>query len=236
VVAETAVANFMRRKTVRAATYFWRGLEAEEASWKGATRAVAEEFGNADAARVQDDALRLWQAYPTRRGTLLYLLSQMDRYGNGRVAWGGWGDAGSRASAADFKAFLAHGRRAMATAWVVWPVLGRGWSRSDALVPLLDGFVDDPLVPFFHPQDPHLALRQIAGRMSAEKNFADLAKLHSYIVDRIKKVPSDEQPLSDLFQETSRGRCKPNARPIVRAAPLDAPSPGAEPDSANSNP
>jgi hypothetical protein len=236
VVAETAVANFMRMKTVRAATYFWRGLEAEEASWKGATRAMAEEFSTADAARVQDEAVRLWQAYPARRGTLLYLLSQLDRYGNDRIAWGGWGDAGSRASAADFKAFLAHGRRALATAWVVWPVLGRGWSRSDALVPLLDGFVDDPLVPFFHPQDPHLALRQIAGRMCAEKNFADLTKLHAYLVDRIKKVPSDEKPLADLFQETSRGRCKPNARPIVRAAPLDAPSSSAESVSASPNP
>jgi hypothetical protein len=72
--------------------------------------------------------------------------------------------------------------------------------------------------------------------MCAEKNFADLTKLHTYLVDRIKKVPSDEKPMADLFQETMRGRCKPNARPIVRAEPLDAPSSTADPVSATPNP
>jgi hypothetical protein len=64
--------------------------------------------------------------------------------------------------------------------------------------------------------------------MCAEKNLADLAKMHAYLVDRIKKVPSDEKSMVDLFQDTSKGRCKPNARPIARAAPIDGPSPRPE--------
>jgi hypothetical protein len=169
--------------------------------------------------------MRLWQAYPARRAALLYLLSQIDRYGNDRIAWGSFGEGNaSRASAADFSAFLAYGRRAYATAWVVWPLLGRGWSRAAALVPGLDRFVDDPQTPFFHPQDPELALAQIVSRTCAEKNFADLAKLHAYFVDRVKKLPNDEARFADLLQATTKGKCKPNARPVARAAPLE-PSP-----------
>ena len=106
VLAETAVGNFMRMGDMRTALYLWRGLEADEASWKAATRIIAEELGDTETSRLQDEALRLWQAYPARRGSLLYLLSQIDRYGNDRVAWGAWGEAGKgRASAPDFAAF-----------------------------------------------------------------------------------------------------------------------------------
>jgi hypothetical protein len=138
------------------------------------------------------------------------------------VAWGAWSDGDNRASAADFAAFLGNGRRAFATAWVVWPLLGRGWSRAAALVPGLDRFIDDPLVPSYHPQDPQLALHQIVNRMCAEKNFADLAKMHTYFGDRIKKTP-DDKSFTELFDGTVRGKCKPNARPVIRVAPLDAP-------------
>jgi hypothetical protein len=221
VLIETVFANFMRIRALHAASYLWRGLEAEEALWKGATFALAEELGNVAAGKLNDEALRLWQTYPARRGVLLYLLSQIDRYGNDRVAWGSFGDGASRASAADFAAFLAFGRRAYATAWVVWPLLGRGWSRAAALVPGLDRFVDDPQTPFFHPQDPELALSQIVSRTCAEKNFADLAKLHAYFVDRVKKMPNDEARFADALKATTKGNCRPNARPVPRAVPLE---------------
>jgi hypothetical protein len=225
VLVETAFANLMRLRRPSAVMYFWRGLEGEEPSWSAATHAIAEELSDADTARLQDDALRVWQSFPARRGSLLYLLSQMDRYGNDRVAWGAFSDVGEgRASAADFAAFLGNGRRAFATAWVIWPLLGRGWSRAAALIPGLDRFIEDPLVPNYHPEDPRLALQQIVNRMCAEKNFADLAKMHGYLGERIKKAPSDDKFIADLFEGTSRGRCKPNARPIVRVAPLDMPS------------
>jgi hypothetical protein len=229
VLVETVLANFMRIRTPRAVSFLWRGVEADEASWKAATRAIGEELNDADSQRLQDEALRLWQAYPARRGTLLYMLSQIDRYGNDRVAWGAWGDlGGGRASVADFTAFLGHGRRAVATAWVVWPLLGRGWSRADALVPTLDRFIDDPLVPSYHPQDPHLALQQVVNRMCAEKNLADLGKMHTYLEERIKRMAPDDKSFADLLESTARGRCKPNARPVVRVTPLDAPSRRAE--------
>ncbi|MET0592274.1 MAG: hypothetical protein ABW133_06220, partial [Polyangiaceae bacterium] len=224
VLIETVFANFMRIRATHAASFLWRGVEAEETLWKGATFALAEELGHIDAGKLQDEALRLWQTYPARRVPLLYLLSQIDRYGNDRIAWGAFGEGGgARASAADFKGFLEYGRRAYATAWVVWPLLARGWSRADALVPGLDKYVDDPLTPFFHPQDPELALAQMVSRTCAEKNFADLAKFHAYFVDRIKKMPSDEPRFAELLQSTTKGKCKPNARPVVRATPLDPP-------------
>jgi hypothetical protein len=225
VLAETALVNFMRMKHPRAAAYFWRGLEGEEVSWKAAAHGIAEALGDVDTAKIQDEALRVWQAHPGRRGALLYLLSQIDRYGNDRVAWGAWTDtAGARATAADFAAFLGNGRRAFATAWVVWPLLGRGWSRADALLPGLDRFIDDPLVPSYHPQDPQLALQQVVNRMCAEKNFADLAKMHGFFVERSKKTSPGDKTLTNLLDATSRGRCKPNARPVVRAEPLEAPA------------
>jgi hypothetical protein len=225
-LAETVFANLMRTRSLHVVSILWRGLEPEEAPWKEATRAIAEELGNIDTGCLQDEAQRLWQAFPDRRATLLYLLGQIDRYGNDSVAWGAWSEgAANRATAADFKAFLGYGRRAIATAWVVWPVLGRGWSRAEALVPLLDKFIDDPQVPYFHPQDPVFALQQVVSRMCAEKNLSDIAKLHAYFVDRIKKVPPDEKNLADLLESTTRGRCKPNARPVVRAAPLEPTAP-----------
>jgi hypothetical protein len=229
VLAETVFVNLMRMRHSRAAAIFWRAIEADEAMWKAATRVIAEEMADLDSSRFLDDVLRIWQTVPARRGALLYLLGQIDRYGNDRVAWGAWTDAGgARASAADFTAFLGNGRRAFATAWVVWPLLGRGWSRADALVPGLDRFIDDPLVPNFHPQDPELALQQVVNRMCAEKNLADLAKMHTYFVERIKKIPGDKS-LTELADVTARGRCKPNARPVVRAAPLELPPRQAEP-------
>jgi hypothetical protein len=225
VLVETVFGNFMRIRATHAASFLFRGVEADDALWKGAAFALAEELGNIDAGKLQDEALRLWQTFPARRSAILYLLSQIDRYGNDRVAWGAFGEAGgARASAADFKAFLEYGRRAYATAWIVWPLLGRGWSRADALVPGLDKYVDDPQAPFFHPQDPDLALAQIVSRTCAEKNFGDLTKLHAYFVDRIKKVPNDEQRFAELLQSTTKGKCKPNARPVVRATPLDSPA------------
>jgi hypothetical protein len=224
VLVENAFLNLMRMRQLRMALSFWRGLENDETLWKAATRAMAEELGDADTSRMQDDALRLWQTYPARRAALLYLLSQIDRYGNDKVAWGAWSEVGGgRASAADFAAFLSNGRRALATAWVVWPLLGRGWSRAEALLPGLDRFIDDPLVPSYHPQDPQLALQQIVNRMCAERNFADLAKMHKYLGERIAKVPPDDKSLPDLFEATANGRCKPNARPVARAEPLDVP-------------
>jgi hypothetical protein len=231
VLVETVVGNYMRLGDLRTTFYLWRGLEADEASWKAATRMIAEELRDADTGRLQDEALRLWQAYPARRGVLLYLLSQIDRYGNDKVAWGGWSETGGgRASAADFKAFLEHGRRAVATSWVVWPLLGRGFSRAEALLPSLDRFIEDPAVRSYHPEDPELALQHIVNRMCAEKNFADLAKMHAYLAERIRKVPPDEKAFAQLLQDTSRGRCKPNVRPVARAAPLDvAPRTRAEP-------
>jgi len=232
VLVETVFGNYMRMPDTRTVLYLWRGLEPDEALWKAATRTMAEELNDAAAARLQDEALRLWQAYPARRGSLLYLLSQIDRYGNDKVAWGAWAETGAgRASAADFAAFLAHGRRAVATSWVVWPLLGRGFSRADALVPGLDRFIGDPNVRLYHPEDPRLTLQQIVNRMCAEKNFADLAKMHTYLAERIRKVPPDEKAFAELLEDTSRGRCKPNARPVVRVAPLDLPtrSRGAEP-------
>ena len=122
-------------------------------------------------------------------------------------------------------------RRAVATSWVVWPLLGRGFSRADALVPSLDRFIGDPKVRFYHPEDPQLTLQQIVNRMCAEKNFADLAKMHTYLAERIRKVPPDEKAFAEVLEDTSRGRCKPNARPVVRVAPLDLPTRprGAEP-------
>ena len=237
VLAETVFANLMRMRQTRAVAYLWRGIEGEEAMWKGATHAMAEELGDVETSRIQDDALRVWQTSPARRGSLLYLLSQIDRYGNDRVAWGAWSDAGGgRASAADFAAFLGNGRRAFATAWVVWPLLGRGWSRADALVPGLDRFIEDPLVPSYHPQDPELALQQIVNRMCAEKNFADIAKMHAYFADRLKKAPAGDKSLTAVFETTVRGRCKPNARPLVRVAPLDLPPRRADPSSAQKTP
>ena len=222
VLTENAFVNLMRIPATPAVLSLWRGLEGDEALWKAATRAIADELVSADGGRLQEEALRVWQAYPARRGALLYLLSQIDRYGNDRIAWGEWGEAGV-ASAADFVTFLKYGRRAMATAWVVWPLLGRGWSRADAIVPGLDRFIADPLVSSYHPQDPELALQQVVNRMCAEKNFADLAKVHAYFVERARKFPSDEKDLVDVGQATARGRCKPNARPVTRVVPLEVP-------------
>ena len=224
VLVETVFGNYMRMADARTVLSLWRGLEADESSWKAATRIMAEELDDTDTGRLQDEAQRLWQAHPARRGSLLYLLSQIDRYGNDKVAWGAWGETGGgRASAADFAAFLAHGQRAVATSWVVWPLLGRGFSRADALVPGLDRFISDPKVRLYHPEDPELSLQHIVNRMCAEKNFADLAKMHAYLAERIRKVPPDEKVFAQLLQDTSRGRCKPNARPVVRASPLDVP-------------
>jgi hypothetical protein len=57
--------------------------------------------------------------------------------------------------------------------------------------------------------------------MCAEKNLGDLAKLHAYFVDRVRKVPNDETTFAHLLKSTTRGNCKPNARPVAHALALD---------------
>jgi len=103
----------------------------------------------------------------------------------------------------------------ISNAHVMWPALGRGWSRAEPIVPRLDVYVDDPLVKQHAFQDPERAIHDIVNLLCQEGQVDDLAKLHTYFQSRIAFHAGDAQRFATILDDTREGRCKP---PVKRRA------------------
>jgi hypothetical protein len=190
-----------------------RALDADDAEWRRAFHTIADaqmaivpaiDAESGDVARWVDEARRQWTAHPTRHGTLLYALAQVDRSSDGdKVGWEHFA-ATFRApvGARDFAAYLDEGGRAMSLARTVWPALSPGWSRAAVIVPHLDAYLADPATRPNDPQDPERALGAIAERLCAEGGTADMAQMRAFFQRRVASRPGEDY--GALFAETKR--------------------------------
>ncbi|HVU05570.1 MAG TPA: hypothetical protein VHE30_27670 [Polyangiaceae bacterium] len=206
---EMAIVNVGYEGKIERLVETWRALEADEATWRVAARVIAEDFAYGGGDPLMDETRRLYRAYPARRGALLRLLAEMDRYGNGVVPWSELHTAfGAAVSAPDFAAYLDEGSRAFSLVSVIWPALAPGFSRAEPLVTHLDGFMDDPLVREYNFQDPWLALRNVVNRLCAEHRKEDLSLLHAAFAKRAERRPSEARPLANLLEDTGPSACR----------------------------
>jgi hypothetical protein len=203
-VAETLLRNYIGSDAKDALMFFWRGLEPNDQAWTAGTKALAEEIGTTDDGSLQDEARRLWKAYPERRGTLAYLLAHLDQYGNGKVPWATWAkNSGGPLTATDLARYVSHGPRALALVHLVWPLLAPGFSRMDVLQPKLDAFMADDGARRFRQRDPYLFVQDLTGLFCGEHATAELAKLKAYLQRWVQQHPSDEKVYSTLIEDAT---------------------------------
>lgn len=207
-LTEYTIVNLSRLDAMPYLVEVWRGLEPDIASWRIATHVIADELADSRAPEILDEAFRLWRLYPVRRGPLLYLLAQFDRYGNGAVPWSTFEEkTGGLISQGEFTSFLDEGGRALANAWVTWPALGRGWSRSDPFVRKLDRYVDDPVARYYGQGEPYGAVSHVVGALCRERAAGDLAILNRWMSARVRAHPSDDRAYANLITETAPAGC-----------------------------
>ncbi len=206
-IAETLIRNYIGVRDADgrdAQMFFWRGLEPNDPAWTAATKAFAEEIGTTDDGTLQDEARRLWKAYPDRRGSLAYLLANLDQYDNGKVPWATWAkNSGGALGASDFARYLSHGPRALALVHLIWPLLAPGFSRMDVLSPKLDAFMGDDGVRRFRQRDPYLFVQDLTQLFCGEKANGELGKLKAYLQRWVQQHPSDEKVYSTLISDTT---------------------------------
>jgi hypothetical protein len=162
-----------------------RAVESDPACLRRALRVLAEDVAENVSDATRDvwivEMRRLWLAHPGARGTILYVLVHLDRYGHGDVHWSDFAsDFGARVTADEAKAYLDEGYRAISLAWIVWPTFARGFSRAALLRPLLEAYVENPLVHTFYPQDPYQSFLHIRDRLCEERARQDLSDLSAH--------------------------------------------------------
>jgi len=211
-LVETLFANF-KYKDAASTIRLWRSLEPYPRAWHVAALEIIEELLDdvQKKSALVGEAERAWAALPDRRGTALYLMARADADLDAYYADARWSTFGKRfggdVSGAVFGAMLDDSPRAMPLAAVVWPALGKGWSRADVLVSRLDRFLDDPVVRSREDGEPGRTLRGVVKRMCSEGADADLARLRAYLVQRSARVAEDAAALSNLVADTAPGRC-----------------------------
>lgn len=194
-----------------------RAVEKSDVVWSAGMRVLASQTIAAGDAFLLEEAQRLWRERPSGRGLVLLVVAQLDQYDNGNVDWRGFGDAfGTKVSAAELDSYLSEGPTAMALVPVVWPALGKGYSRAASIVPRLDAYLAD--TSHEGGQRQYGTLSRIIGRMCAEKNQEDLAAMRAYLQRRITTHPGE--PYAALADEALSTRCKvaPPAPPPKKLA------------------
>jgi hypothetical protein len=204
----------------------WRAIESDASQWNVAATVIGEELASSggDARQLIDESGRIWRAYPQRRGAALFVLSEVDQYGNGAVDWPRFpGSFGAPISQSEFTSYLDQNFRGISNAFVMWPALGK-FSRADVIVPRLDKYIDDPRVRRNNFQDPERAIGRIVNALCDEGSIADLAKIHGYFQSRIAFHAGDSQRFSSILTATRDDKCKPKPKARV-SKKSDTPDP-----------
>ncbi len=229
-LTETTFVNLLRlpgENRTRGIIGAWRAIESDAVQWAVAANVIGEELSRAggDPGQLIDEAARVWRAHPDRRGAALFILSEVDQYGNGMVDWQRFpGSFGAPISQAEFTSYLDQNFRALSNAHVMWPALGK-FSRADVIVPRLDKYIDDDRVRRNDSQDPERALRDIVHLECDEGNVTDLAKFHGYFQSRIAFHAGDAQRLATILHDSRDDKCKPKPKPRAVAKKPDTPDP-----------
>jgi hypothetical protein len=202
-LTETAFVNLVGQEEHEPLFHFWRGLERDEEQWRLATQVIAEASQVTTSSPIYDEAVKLWRAWPKRRGTVLYLLAAWPFSPPEERLWSGFAETfGGPIARPELSAYLANGFRAVKNLAAIWPAIGPGYSRVDALLPHLDAWFDEPLVRKTDFQDPPKAIQAIVHRLREERNAPDLAALHAYLRKRVEARPSEQRLLATLLDLT----------------------------------
>ncbi len=208
-LVETTIMNFIELHDDYAALLaVWRSLEGQPALWEIATRLVAEQVRQVqDKDALLNEAQRQWRAMPSERGSVLYLLSQLENEHYGLVPWKDFPRLfGELANASDFAGMLDQSDQAFWNAHEVWPALSRGWSRAAPLVSRLDAFMDRWRA-FSMASQAIDAVGRIVSKMCDEKGAGDLAQLHAWVQRRTAAHASESKDLDPLAFKTAPGKC-----------------------------
>jgi hypothetical protein len=196
-------------RRIEAVVDLWRAVDREEPMWRLATRIIADEYADSNGDALLDETRRVYRLFPARRGALAYVLSQVDRYGGGKVPWSKFTSVfGAPLGQADFAAFLDMGPRAMAAVPVVWPAVTPGAFRARALVDRLDAYLDDPIASRRDPQGPWVMMRAVVAELCKERRTDELATLHAAFEARSTRKPSELRAFSNLIEDTRPGGCR----------------------------
>jgi hypothetical protein len=203
---ETAIVNLLGAEAPEDLFFVWRGLEKDEELWRTATRVIGEQEAVTASCPVYDEAVRLWRAYPKRRGAILYLLAAYPfTLPDARVWTGFAGTFGGAITKAELADYLGQGFRAVKNLGAMWPALAGDFSRVELLLPHLDAWFDEPLVRKTDFQDPQKSLQAIVHLLRAEKRSGELAALHGWLRRRVEGKPSEGPALSTLLELTKGG-------------------------------
>ena len=193
-----------------------RAVEADTPSLRMALRVLAEEHAHGAVIDVwMAEMRRLWLARPSARGTILYVLANLDPYENGKVDFADFaGDFGALVSFDEAKAYFAEGYRALSMARIVWPAFATDFSRAAILRPLLDGYLAEDRAGRSSARDAYQALQGIRQRLCDEGADADLRELAGYFAARVKERPGQGfDDMSKTFDPKTCGPRRPPKRP-----------------------
>lgn len=148
---------------------------------------------------------RRWRAEPRRRGSFLYLVALMDRSGGGNVDLLDFREFerlfGAPVSREEFADFLGVGERSLGRVPAVWPALGRGWSRIDAMLPVADALLEGREEP---PEELTAALFAVVGLLRQEGGRDELGRLERWIRRRMADHPAEAVSWVTLLAAVSR--------------------------------
>lgn len=207
-LTDAAFVSVLQKGTAQQVMDWWRGVEGHEDTWRRATMILAEHGEHKAPALMIDESARLWKKYPGRRGTVLYLLANLDPYGHGNVPWERFADSfGAPISSAEFAGFLDQSFRAMSMQHIVWKALGRDWDRAAVIVPRLDAWMDHPRLRDANFQDPYSSLRGLVQRLCEEARPAEVSRVGQFLRDRVRRHPSEERGFHELIEEAAKPKC-----------------------------
>ncbi len=213
VLVETIFANFKYDGAAPVVT-LWRALAPYPAAWRTASQVIVDEL-LADVTKkstLVTEAERIWAALPDRRGTALYLMARADEGFDPSYADSRWGTFdrrfGAAVSPSEFGAMLDVSPLAIEVASVVWPALGKGWSRGEAVAARLDAFLEQPVARGGTGEQPAKTVRSILKRECADGALADIAQLHAVLARRAARSPAEATALGPLVTDTNGRHCE----------------------------
>ncbi|HQP36887.1 MAG TPA: hypothetical protein PLI95_17005 [Polyangiaceae bacterium] len=187
----------------------WRGVEAHEDTWLRGSMILAEHGEHKAPSLMIDEAARLWKQYPARRGTLLYLLANLDPYAHGNVPWERFAQVfGAPVSRTEFASFLDQSHRAPSMMHIVWSALGSDWDRSDVIVPRLERWMDHPRIRDAGGQEPNASVRGLVTRLCDDGRSNEVSRVNRFLRERVQRRPSEERGYHQLIDETTQPRCR----------------------------
>lgn len=178
----------------------WRRFESDEASHIAIGRAVAAMTSGQMDEVLFEECARLYRQYHKRRPMVLFVLASMDMYAHGFLEGRlkALAKEGQLATEADLGAFLDEGPKAFRLLGVVWPLLGKGFSRAAPVNARLERLLADKSSRGYE------ALRS---RLCEDGARQDMAALAMALERHVNAHPGDERAYRSTLDMLKEPRC-----------------------------